>query len=527
MDFVQWLGLFGVCFGAAVLALGAAAVFERRVDRWRGGLFAETGAGTVFVFDGETLLDATTDARALLSATRGDGTAWHRFLAYASPRFPGLQGQLDRLSDLGRLTLASPGADGMTLLAEWRSGLCRISLLEPHVETGGRLIDSLAQKALDDELETLRQITDEAPHPVWREAADGSVTWANRAYVALALRAGGPGAALGWPLPRLLHPQGEGRVPLHLPDTDQPLWFDCHVAAHPTGRTVFASPSDATVAAEQALGNFVQTLSKTFADLPIGLAIFDRQRKLQLFNPALTDLCGLPVDFLSARPALFAFLDAMRERGMVPEPKDYKAWRAQIAALESSAADDQYQETWTLPSGLTYRIMGRPHPGGALALLFQDISDEITRARRMRADLEIGQSVIDATDEAIAVFSSAGQLVMANLAYARLWSHDPMETLTEQPIATLAETWRSACAPSHFWSLAEGYVASTGPREPWVSQARLNDGRGLRCRLAPLAGGATLVGFSAEPGADRMFDPFALHPPDRDIPLLRAATAKR
>ncbi len=35
----------------------------------------------------------------------------------------------------------------------------------------------------------------------------------------------------------------------------------------------------------------------------------------------------------------------------------------------------------------------------------------------------------------------------------------------------------------------------------------MNDGRGLRCRLAPLAGGATLVGFVAEPGADRGAEP--------------------
>lgn len=526
MALSDWFGLFVVCSAAATVALAAVAWLGRKVETTRGGLFAEPAQGTVFLFDGETMLDASAGARALLAATRSEGQPWQRFLAFAAPRFPGVAAQLDRLPELGHLSMTSAVADGLTLVAEWRGGLRRIALIEPHVETSGRLIDSLAQKALDHELETLRQITDASPHPVWREGADGAVTWANHAYVALALQVSGADAMIGWPLPRLFANPETGRLPLHLANATAPAWFDCHVAAQPEGRIVFAVPAEAAVQAEQALRTFVQTLTKTFAHLPIGLAIFDRQRKLQLFNPALTDLSGLPVDFLSARPSLFAFLDAMRERGTIPEPKDYKAWRLQMAAMEQSAAEGQFEETWTLPSGQTYRILGRPHPEGALALLIQDISDEVSRARRMRADLEIGQSVIDATDEAIAVFSSAGQLMMSNLGYARLWAHDPMETLADQPIADLARTWRAACAPSHFWALAEGYVATAGPREPWVSHARLNDGRTLRCRLAPLAGGATLVGFSTEPAPDRTAEPAVPHLVDREGLPRRIGAAK-
>lgn len=526
MNFLDMVWLFALCLGAATLALGLVAYVERRADRGRSGLFAESGAGTVFLFDGDVLLDASAGGRALLSASRVEGAAWHRFMAYAAPRFPGLEAEIDRLADLGRFSMTSPGADGLTLLAEWRGGLRRVTLLEPHLETSGRLVDSLAQKAQDDELATLRQITDASPHPVWRETDDGTVTWANGAYVALVMRMATSGAGVGWPLPRLLDLRDARRMPLHQPDTGEPLWFDCTAVETPGGRIVFALPADAAVSAENALGSFIHTLSKTFADLPIGLAVFDRQRKLQLFNPAMTDLSGLPVDFLSARPTLFAFLDAMRERGMIPEPKDYKSWRTHIAALEGAAASGQFEETWALASGLTYRILGRPQPEGALALFFQDISDEITRARRMRADLEIGQSVIDTTDEAIAVFSSAGQLVMSNMAYARLWAHDPSETLADHPIAALAKIWRASCAPTHFWDLAEGYVATSGRREPWVSQARLNDGRGLRCRLAPLAGGATLLGFAAEPALERHPETGLAWPAEGDAPPRRVVAVK-
>lgn len=532
MSLGQVLWLFAVSLVAATVALAVTALAERRFARARAGVFADMPGGTVLLFDGDSLLDATAPARALLAAARGSGTAWQRFLSWATPRFPGAEEQLSQLPDLGQLRLTSPGAEGLTLIAEWRSGVRRITLLEPHVESHGRLIDSLAQRAQDDELAGLRQITDDAPLPIWREDAAGALTWANRAYVALAMQQATEDTPVGWPLPRLIDAAQTGRQSLTLASGRAPVMFDCAVSTQPDGgRIVYAVPADTAAQAEQALESFVQTLGKTFAHLPIGLAIFDRHRKLQLFNPALTDLCNLPVDFLSARPGLFAFLDAMRERGMIPEPKDYKSWRQQMAALEKSAANGQYEETWALHSGLTYRVIGRPHPEGALALLFQDISDEITRARRMRADLELGQSVIDATDEAIAVFSSAGQLVMSNTAYARLWGHDPSGMVADQSLGELANTWRAACAPSHFWSLTEGYAASAGPREPWVSQARMNDGRSLRCRLAPLAGGATLVGFSPDAGLDIAPDPgmrLILSPdpaPTEETPPLRRAPA--
>ena len=70
---------------------------------------------------------------------------------------------------------------------------------------------------------------------------------------------------------------------------------------------MFALPADAAVRAERSLREFVQTLTKTFADLPIGLAIFDQSRKLQLFNPSLIDLTRLPTGFLTARPTLFDY----------------------------------------------------------------------------------------------------------------------------------------------------------------------------------------------------------------------------
>ena len=90
-----------------------------------------------------------------------------------------------------------------------------------------------------------------------------------------------------------------------------------------------------------------------------------------LFNPALGDLTGLAPEFLSTRPTLFSLLDALRERRMIPEPRDYKHWPREMLKLEAAAG--QYMDLWSLPGGQTYRVTGQPHPDGAIALLMEDI----------------------------------------------------------------------------------------------------------------------------------------------------------
>ncbi|MGV8953473.1 MAG: PAS-domain containing protein, partial [Cypionkella sp.] len=260
----------------------------------------------------------------------------------------------------------------------------------------------------------------------------------------------------------------------------------------------YAIPADAAVQAENSLRDFMQTLTKTFAQLPIGLAIFDSDRKLQLFNPALLDLTRLPADFLSMRPTLLSVLDAMRDRKMLPEPKDYRSWRRELVLMEKAASSGVYEETWNLPDGQTYKVVGRPHPNGALALMIEDISTEMQRNRRFSADMELGQAVIDHVEDAIAVFDQGGQLLISNAAYTTLWGHDPSEWVGACSLRKLSVHWRSLSAPSSLWEELEDYVATVGDRDAWRGEVRFLDGRLVQCRFAPLSGGSTLTQFRAE-----------------------------
>jgi PAS domain-containing protein len=511
-DWALGVSLLLTAFAAALGGIGLLMVLAGRRPA-RHALFGENAGGTVFLFDGETLIDASPAGRALLSAAPVRGTSWQRLMAFLAPRFPGFDARLANLPTEGRFVINS--GDGNTykaliLMAEWRGGLARISLADPAGDGIGNLVDPLAQRAMEEELRLLRGTVAQAPLPIWLENAAGDVIWANTTYLTLATRRLGPDDELTWPLPSLTSVKASDRQRVRLDrEGEPPAWFEATVRRAGDGRMIFALPADALVQAEQSLRDFTQTLTKTFAHLPIGLAIFDRQRQLALFNPALLDLTSLPPEFLIGRPTLFDFLDRLRDRQMIPEPKDYPSWRRRIVDLEEAAASGLYEETWNLPGGQTYRVLGRPHPDGAMALLFEDISTEMSRSRRYRADVELGQSVIDAMDEAVAVFSSAGMLVLSNATYSALWGHDPAGSVgADGGIAALASHWRTRTAPSPIWAEAEDFVVTLSERTRWSGEARLDDGRLIGCRFIPLGGGATMIAFRLALVDDGTISPF-------------------
>lgn len=403
----------------------------------------------VFLFRGRQLLDATAPARTLLSRIAAPESEWERLMTWIGPRFADAGSRLDHIGRSGRIDLTGDigtGSATLRLQAEdLGDDLLRITLTDPQAEHAGIVVDSMAQQAMEEELDLLRRALDQTPMLVWRHDAQEQVTWANAAYLRRAEALSEDG--LGWPLPRLLDAPkpvpgaGTQTRRASLDSNGIVSWYDCHSHRQGDQTMMFALPADAAVRAERSLREFVQTLTKTFADLPIGLAIFDQQRNLQLFNPALIDLTGLPTGFLTARPTLFDLLDKLRELRMVPEPKDFRSWRQQMSNLENAAATGHHVETWSLPGGQTYRVTGRPHPDGAVAFLFEDITSEISLTRKFRAELLLGTHIMDALDDALAVFGPNGKLLVRNRAYLDLWK-DSSDSLP----ASLA-AWEGKVAP--------------------------------------------------------------------------------
>jgi PAS domain-containing protein len=341
----------------------------------------------------------------------------------------------------------------------------------------------------------MQDIRQFSPQLVWQEDLNGRVLWSNAAYQSLA---GPDGSALFDALNTDMDakPQKQQRVARA---GDGKQWFDVTTIARDNHLIHFANDATLLLRAEQDRRDFVQTMGKTFADLSIGLAVFDKERQLAMFNPALLDMTKLPVTFLSARPTIDTVLDRLRELRMMPEPKNYTSWRDQFTAVEAGAKNGTYTENWALPDGQTYRVTGRPHPDGAFAIFFEDITAEVSLTRRFRSDIETGQAVLDTLPDAIAVFSGTGTMVVSNRSYSALWSTQSELLLDHRDVKTEVSVWQDNCIASPMWTEMRDFIQRLGSRKPWSENAMLVDGRHLRCHALPIAGGMTMVRFVIAP----------------------------
>ncbi|MBB94694.1 MAG: diguanylate cyclase [Rhodobacteraceae bacterium] len=501
-DVLEWAGLAALCMAAA---LGSAIWIQAGrggSSRWRQVSRLPEQSEPVFLFDEDTLMDSSAAGRALLDADETDGTRVDIsdlavLRTVLGKRFLGLD-TLDAVEDEA-VFAARDSLDGYELLAERLDGILRLEVRPIRLPGLANSRSPAALHALEVEYDTLRGTMDMAPYPIWRVNDGGEVSWFNAAYADLFHRTHGtrphPGQRL---FQSALDTKPSGsriRASISIPGQDNFFWYDVWITRHDGYRMFYAVDVGAVVNAETAQRNFVQTLTKTFAQLSIGLAIFDRNRQLALFNPALIDLTALPADFLSARPNLLSFFDRLRDGRMMPEPKDYRTWRDQMADLVAAAADGSYRETWSLPSGSIYQVSGRPHPDGAVAFLFEDITAEVSLTRRFRSELEISQSILDHVDDAIAVFGANGVLTLSNAAYRELWNADPDSSFAEVTIFDTTRDWQSRSMPTPVWGDLREFVSGTPDRSTWWANVTLNSGEDVACTVHPIQDGATLVCF--------------------------------
>lgn len=491
---------------AAVFSALAAVFFVSRTPRKSPSAIKPPGSEISFLFKKDTIQHASEQAHAIVDLNEDDSD-WTALYRSLSPRFPTIPETPDSQSQNPMIIKASGSND---------AGLLRLTAMDDctHVEVIDTCLENPSEqhhiKSLEAELATLRMASSTAPHPVWQVDDAGVVQWHNEAYASLYHRileeTPNPQQPLFETFAMARQPSGSTRASLKSNRGNEVLWFDVTTMQAKNLTMFHAIDINAVIQAEVAQRNFVQTLAKTFAQLSIGLSIFDRNGQLALFNPALVDLTALPAEFLSARPDLLSFFDRLRDNRVMPEPKNYHSWRQEISEVIAAATDGRYQETWTLDTGQTYRVSGRPHPDGAIAFLIEDISAEVSLTRNYRAELEMSQSLIDSLGEALVVFSASGVLQFCNAAYRDLWKLDPDSTFADVTILDSIRDWQRQSRPNPTWGDIRDFVFKVGERAPWDSIIDPDEEDRLICSVSPITSGATLVRFEI------LEDAVQLHP---------------
>ena len=490
--------MIGLSLWGVIGLLAAAAAISFAILWLTGHLFQAQAAhlapnshanlGISFLFHGDDLADSDAPIAA-------DMHNWADLRGWLAFRFKGLPETLPVAPDDKPVTLKSispkaPATLEITPLTE----ATRVTLTDLSVPDAATHHEALRQADIQAHQ---ANVLNGAPYAICKTDAKGGLLWQNAAYRAVHAENPDDMKTLLGEFPAPGETQ-KTRVSLTRKGQSDPSWYEVHSTESNGTFMHYAIDITRVVQAETAQRQFVQTLTKTFANLTTGLAMFDRKQQLVLFNPALIDLTALPAEFLSARPDLMSFFDNLRDRQVMPEPKNYADWRTQITHVIETATDGLYLETWTLPTGVTYRVTGRPHPDGAVAFLFEDITAEISLTRRFRAQLDIRQSVLDALDEAVIVIGPNNVVMFCNTASTKMLGIDPDTSFADMSTRDLIAACNSAFPDADFWDGIRSHITNK-TLDPAPTGTVTAPGRDkMTCRVLPISGGAAMLCITAQ-----------------------------
>ncbi|MDT8345141.1 MAG: PAS-domain containing protein, partial [Thermohalobaculum sp.] len=350
------------------------------------------------------------------------------------------------------------------------------------------------------ERETIATLLDSGATIAWHRTAEGDVSWcagqvriaqgtvgAEQVVAFIGMRGA---AATARTAGNIEH----GRIEILPPGGIEPVPLRIVEVIRPDGqRFGFATEASLTVAAERTLSHFVQTMTETFAHLTVGLAIFDRDQKLALFNPALAQMLQLDPAWLAGRPALSDLIDTMRHSRRIPETGDYHLWRRRLVALFDNTEAVDYEEIWHLADGSSINVLARPHPHGSLAFVFDDVSERMRLEQNYRRSVDLRHATLNRLEEALAVFGADGLLQFVNDAFHEIWGTDVESIRPGMHAREVIRLCQGLSIETEVWRRVIGFITADETRRAWSARVTLGSSRTLSARLAPLPGGATMV----------------------------------
>ncbi len=488
-----WAGLFLLSLSAAGVVLMINKIVSRKPRPVV--LDSDQTLESHFLFEDGRLVDHDVSDLPDGSANLASIRSWADLLTWLQPRFSKLPSSFSELSSADTTVYHSTDIESGSTLHIIRDGtFTRVLLKDDHKKSAAAWHSALS--SMQSEC-SAASVLHSSPDPIWRTNSAGAVVWRNAACAKILDEHGA--------LPKvklenaIAGTSSENRVAILDEDTGCTRWYELRSLSDGQDYVHFATDITQVIHAESVQREFVQTLTKTFANLTTGLAIFDKSNRLALFNPALVDLTDVPVAFLSERPDLMRFFDQLREQQVLPEPKNYANWRAQVRDAVTQANNGLYKEMWTLPNGRTYRVTGRPHPDGAVAFLFEDISDDISVTRQFRRQIELRQSVIDGIEEAVAVISSNNLLLFCNKACNELLNIDPDTCFADLTTQNLLKICEDRFGNSDALRDFKDRLLSEPSNQVLTSTIKDKKGQTFICRSKPLPGGSRMLTFGQIP----------------------------
>ncbi|MEM1343470.1 MAG: PAS-domain containing protein, partial [Pseudomonadota bacterium] len=497
---------------ALAVTLFVATGFAVRTRQFARITTLERFAGTAILVRSGKVAELSADAEHLLALRKGKPVAQALQREFEGS---GLAEALARAETTGEeAELLCHSTTGTPYLAQLgpRGALIRLVLSDVSALADTRLTQD--PEPTPPRRDPVHRLLDSAPLLVWERDGKGGVLWADgrigsdtagvgaaevAAMVARHPANAAPAPSLGPRSPSLAvrldiaRPDGQ-RIPLQISE----------VATEEQGRLGFAVDASGALTAERSLTQFVQTMTETFAHLTVGLAIFDRDGALALFNPALVTLWQLDPTWLARKPHLREILDNLRAGRRIPDLRDYHDWRTRLLALLDDVGSADYEELWTLGDGTTIRVLARPHPQGSLAFVFDDVTERMRLEQRNRHMDDLIHSTLDCLGEGLAVFGANGTLRYVNAAFHEIWHTDETIMAPQTHVSDFCTLARGLTVDTDIWDRIATFATGEGAREVLTARITMGSGRILGGRFAPLPDGSTMAVFADVTDSERI-----------------------
>ena len=366
---------------------------------------------------------------------------------------------------------------------------------------------ALRLKQTDGALNSLTQLIEAAPFPMWYRGPDLKLGLVNSAYVhavegsdaaeviargselaegmsveasALAQQAQESGRVQSAMQPAII--RGERRM---LRMVEVPL---------ATGAVAgFAIDVQDLEDARGELARHIESQRELADRMTAGTAQFDSDRALSFFNQPFAMMTGLEPEWLGERPEFDRLLDRMRDSQRLPETRDFPAWKEERRGWFTSP-DEVIEEEWMLANGDHLRVVAQPLPDGGLRLFLEDRTEQLRLASARDTLLRVRAATFDNLFEAISVFASDGRLYLYNRRFIEDWDLDETWLTTHPRIDELVAVMaKKLVNPGAAAQIRETVRHTTNERQSSSGRIVMTDGRNFQYAAVPLPDGNALL----------------------------------
>ena len=192
--------------------------------------------------------------------------------------------------------------------------------------------------------------------------------------------------------------------------------------------------------------------------LGTAFAVFNQDFKLNFYNKSFCDLWQLDESWLDEHPSYSMFLDATRERRLLPEVPDYVLFKNEEQKQFSQIIEPK-NDMLHLPNGKTLRRVRAPYPMGGLIFAYEDISDRLATTSAYNALLSVQEEMLENLFDAVVIFGSNGRLSFYNQAYLKLWNSSKTFLESQPDLDEFLESQKSFFSKEEDWNVLKKEIA--------------------------------------------------------------------